>query len=716
MSSPQPTPVGKPANAGSGQVAIAQTTSAFINIRNGPGTQFRDIGDLRDNTLVLHFPATQRPDGWVWIEQRGTNGWVSSGVVKFEPAVGNIPTNQTPTPYDGSVAIWHWKGNNIPEKSIEELVANLKRRAPNVRQIWVKTSDGVSWQGRFDAGGGNMMVNGPADVQRWVQVLQQNGLEFHAWCVPQGLNVEAEATVIADACRVAGVRSMVLDVEPYTGFWQGGREAVRPFMLRLRQLVGGRFHIAMSMDPRPQHRNSIFPEEWFPFVNSIHPQTYWQTFRGTPEGEIQRMLDTWKDYGKPIIPAFQGDAPVEEQREAHTLATQRYGMLGVSWWRYGVISQFEAINRTITLVPPNRPIENPSDIFADEIIIVPKGKGFRSGSYTGRNEFNEFIGTWGWPILWKPTEATTSKVWAEWKADIPQDGRYEISVFVAAAHSTTQRARYKIHGVKGTNTEVVVDLNQAITRNVWVTLGVFDLVKGAPNVGKVALNDVTGETGREIGFNAVRFRRIISVPANPAPNPTPPAAGDWVINGVFITDGYDSPVGTAQQRADARLWPSGWRDATGFGANTDAGYRARFGYHTGVDLNFGAGGNDDIGQPVYSIASGVVIYQAELRPWGNLTIIRHDPLRGVNGTVVYSRYGHMQNLRVQVGQRVRRGTQIGEIGTGGGRFIAHLHFDIVITNILERAPGDWPGQDLPRLLRNYVNPLDFTRANRPLPR
>ena len=84
--------------------------------------------------------------------------------------------------------------------------------------------------------------------------------------------------MISAVCKRPGVKSMILDVEPYVGFWQGGAEQVRPLMLRIRQEVGGSFHIAMSMDPRPWHYDSIFPQEWFPFVNSVHPQTYWSTF------------------------------------------------------------------------------------------------------------------------------------------------------------------------------------------------------------------------------------------------------------------------------------------------------------------------------------------------------------------------------------------------------------------------------------------------------
>lgn len=706
-----PAAVAKPVNAGNGLVAILTTANVFVNVRNGPGIQYRDIGDMRNNTLVVQYPATLRSDGWVWAEQRDVAGWVATSVAKFEQAVGSVPTNQPPTPYDGMIAVWHWKGTGISERSIEEFVTNLKRSAPNVRQVWVKTNDGTDWQGRFDAGGGDMAVTGVAAIERWVRILNQYGLEFHAWGVPKGENVEAESNLISTICRVPGVQSMILDVEPYTGFWRSGREPIRPLMSSIRTKIGGRFHIGMSVDPRPQHYTSVFPEEWFPFVNSIHPQCYWATFRDDPESVIASAFNVWKPFGKPIIPALQADGALIDQKEAHTVATQRYGAMGLSWWRYGVISQYAAVNTTITIVPPNKPLPDPTDSFTDEVIVVPRGPGFRSGTYTGRNEFEEFDSLWGWKVLWKATQVNTSKVWAEWKADLPESGRYEISVFISARHATTARARYKVHGVKGTTTEVVVDLNQSITRNVWVTLGVFDLVKNAPNAGKVALNDVTGEPDREIAFDAIRFRRIVRLTV---PDPTPPPTGGTrpsVVNGVPVADGFDSPTGTEAQRRSTVVWPQGWSDASPFGRLYFIGTPSEA-YHTGADLNFGTP-RQDLGMPVYSTGNGVVTFAARLSVWGNVIIVRHDPKYSPNGEIMYARYGHVQNMLVKAGDRVRRGQQLCEIGDAFGRYVPHLHFDLSPTTILQSQPQHWPGKNQRVLLANYVDPLQYIRLNRP---
>lgn len=704
--------VPKPDNPGPAQIAIANTRLSFANIRSGPSTSFRDIGDLRDNSLVVYYPQTRTSDSWYFVEYQGISGWVAGSVVEFEAAVGPNP-DQVETPYDGKTAVWHWRGDAIPETTIEQFAANVRRLTPNVKQIWVKTSDGPFFQGTFDTSG-PMAVLGVADVDRWVAILSQYDLEFHAWCVPTGVNIDQEAAVISAVCQRPGVMSMILDVEPFQGFWQGGRDLIRPMMLRIRQAVGGSFHIAMSTDSRPQHFDSIFPQEWFPFVNSVHPQTYWATFRQTPEQALQTTFDVWGSYGRPVFPVLQGDAILSEQQAAHTLSTQRHGARGLSWWRYGVISQFSAVNLPVEVTDPGENPENPGENFTDEVIVVPRGEGFRSGSYTGQNEFNQFDGTWNWPVLYKETVPRVSTVWAEWRTELPVSGRYEISTFVPARNATTRRARFKVHGIRGTTTETVIDINQFQNRNRWVSLGIFDIEKDAPQAGKVFLNDVTGETSQSIAFDAIRFRRLVVTEVPDAPEPPDNNNEDWIINGVYIADGYDSPVGTVSQRQGDRVWPSGWRDATGFGNNTATIYVQTFrSYHTGVDLNVGAGGNDDIGVAVYAPASGIVSFQNEVSPWGNLTVIRHDPLRGLNGLVTYSRYGHMQNVIVQPGQRVRRGEKIGEIGTGGGRYIAHLHYDISPTTTLETRPNDWPGLDISRLLATYTDPLTFTRSNRP---
>jgi murein DD-endopeptidase MepM/ murein hydrolase activator NlpD len=699
-----PAPIPKPATSGAGQSALARTQAAYVNLRNGPGTNYRDIGDIRNNTVLIYYPGSRTGDGWVWIEQSGVGGWVSTTVISFENIA--IPTPIPPqqaTPYDGKVALWHWKGDSLSENTIEDVVKNIKAAAPYVTSLFVKTSDatqrtGAQWQGYWDTKRA-LAIDGPQSIDRWVEVLTRYGMDFHAWCVPKGTHLEAETDLIIQVCKRPGVKSIILDVEPYDGFWEGGRDLVRPYMTRIRKAIPGSFHIGMSVDPRKGHYASIFPQEWFPFVNSIHPQDYWATFRRTPEETLIETFEVWGSYGKPIFPVLQGDADPTDMKTAGTLSTNRHQVRGVSWWRLGVINSagFKSINQPIK---PGQPVPDPvtPTPVGQEIMVKPGEAKYASGSYTGKNEFLQFLGTWGWNVYYKLTEPQTSKVWARWTPQISVSGKYEIAVFVAARHATTENARYKINGVKGTTTELVVNVPQARYSNQWVVLGVYNLDKATTGAGTVFLNDLTGETGKEIAFDAIRWRQVIDGGTGPT---NPP--------GVNVADGFDSPVGTEVERRSGAVWPSSWIDASPFARLYFVGTPSEA-YHTGADLNLPR--DADAHSQVSAAAGGVVVFASRLPTWGNVIVIKHDPLAST-GKVLYTRYGHVESMVIKVGDRVKRGQKIANVGNAFGAFAYHLHFDISPTTILENQPQHWPAKNLNNLLANYLDPRTFIQNNRP---
>jgi murein DD-endopeptidase MepM/ murein hydrolase activator NlpD len=700
-----PPPVPKPANPGPPQMAIINTKLAYANIRNGPGTNYRDIGDLRNLTLAAWFPKATSQNGWVWVEQSGVGGWVSKSVVTFEDVNAPVPGSQPATPYRGAVAMWHWKGDAVAENTIEELARTVKTRAPAVKQIWLKTSDytptaGAQWMGYWDTKR-NLAVDGPSSIDRWVNGLGQFGLELHIWVVPRGGAMEAETNLIIQACQRPGVKSLILDVEPYDGFWLGGQAGIRPFMTRVRRALPGAFHIGLCVDPRAHHFNTIFPMEWQPFVNSVHPMVYWETMQRQPEDVLQETYDVWGSYGKPIIPALQGDAIAQDMETAQTLAVARHGATGLSWWRLGVVGpvEWDVINTPIGVNPPPTP-PPPTETYGEEQIVKPKQSGFNSFSYTGKNEFQEFQGLYGWTVLYKATSPQMATAAARWAPVFKESGKYEVSAFVPGRHSNTVNARYRVYGVKGSSSDIIVPVNQSLYNNQWVTLGVFDFDKGAINAGTVFLNDLTGEPDKALAFDAVRWRKVIQLPSTPdTPVVVPPG----------YADGFDAPVGTASERASSQVWAGKWVDASPFGQLYFIGTPSEA-YHTGADLNLPA--DADARSPVYSTASGTVTFAARVPIWGNLIVIRHDPLPG-SGMVMYSRYGHVEDIQVQVGQRVTRGQQIAKVGNAFGRYAYHLHFDLSPTTILEQKPEHWPGRNRDALLTNYVDPRDFIAGHRP---
>lgn len=100
--------------------------------------------------------------------------------------------------------------------------------------------------------------------------------------------------------------------------------------------------------------------------------------------------------------------------------------------------------------------------------------------------------------------------------------------------------------------------------------------------------------------------------------------------------------------------------------------------HLGEDWNGKGGGNTDIGDPVYSVADGVVVYSDDYRKgWGNVVIVRHAYLDEAGRVaLVDSLYGHLDRRTVRLYQLVKRGDQVGTIGTAHGRYWAHLHFEM----------------------------------------
>lgn len=130
-----------------------------------------------------------------------------------------------------------------------------------------------------------------------------------------------------------------------------------------------------------------------------------------------------------------------------------------------------------------------------------------------------------------------------------------------------------------------------------------------------------------------------------------------------FADGFDFPVG--KPNAD------GYYKARGL--------RLRSPKHFGEDWNGRGGGNSDLGDPVYAVADGVVTFAHNVRQgWGNVVLTRHAYRDPSSGQVkwVDTLNGHLDRIMVKTGQLIKRGQQIGTIGTNSGMYPAHLHFEM----------------------------------------
>lgn len=76
-----------------------------------------------------------------------------------------------------------------------------------------------------------------------------------------------------------------------------------------------------------------------------------------------------------------------------------------------------------------------------------------------------------------------------------------------------------------------------------------------------------------------------------------------------------------------------------------------------------------IGTPVFATADGVVTEAGWSSGYGRLIKIQHE-------FGIETRYGHLNAIRVEVGQRVSRGDRIGDMGNSGHSTGPHLHYEV----------------------------------------
>lgn len=168
----------------------------------------------------------------------------------------------------------------------------------------------------------------------------------------------------------------------------------------------------------------------------------------------------------------------------------------------------------------------------------------------------------------------------------------------------------------------------------------------------------------------------------------------WAL--VPVADGFDFPVGKPN----------------GEGFYKARGLRFKSPRHLGEDWNSNGGGDSDVGAPTYSVAHGLVTYAADAKgAWGKVVIVRHAFREPSLGKMLCCQtlYAHLDRVDVKVGQIVKRGDKVGTIGTGNGRYPAHLHFELHFN--IDVNCGQ---QGIPKTPRNYGDPSAFINRYRRL--
>ncbi len=240
--------------------------------------------------------------------------------------------------------VWNFSADGTPEAMRSVLAAhNLG--------VAVKTHDGVEWMAKYDKS--PHAIGGPPQVEGLVRYFEDAGVPFHTWSLVKGRDPVQEARMAA-AVLDAGARTMMLDLEPHAGFWEGTPEAALAFGAEFRRLQPHAW-LAVSYDPRPWVVTRVPLKEFASFSNELAPQLYWESFGTqpnlvrfaaegsspgdggvTPQFLLDLTLASVRSFNLPVQPIGQGAAATVAQWQAFLDHSFSKGIEAVSVWRYGV--------------------------------------------------------------------------------------------------------------------------------------------------------------------------------------------------------------------------------------------------------------------------------------------------------------------------------------------------------------------------------------------
>lgn len=107
--------------------------------------------------------------------------------------------------------------------------------------------------------------------------------------------------------------------------------------------------------------------------------------------------------------------------------------------------------------------------------------------------------------------------------------------------------------------------------------------------------------------------------------------------------------------------------SSSFGLRIDP-FTGRRTFHEGIDFPA------PVGTPIVAAAGGVVIDAEYHYEFGNMLLVDH-------GNDIITRYAHASRLLVKVGDIVRRGQHIANVGSTGRSTGPHLHFEVLVKGV-----------------------------------
>ena len=212
----------------------------------------------------------------------------------------------------------------------------------------------------------------------------------------------------------------------------------------------------------------------------------------------------------------------------------------------------------------------------------------------------------------------------------------------------------------GSYTVVAGDTLSGISRKTGVSTEALKQANGLSNglirIGQTLVIPAGGSAPAQVVASAPKVDQTATAAvARPeAAAYTPPKQAESVIQQASLDSG-PAPDATGISRM---RWPVRGRVISDFGSTS------RGAKNDGIDIAVPAG------TPIKAAENGVVIYAGDgLKEFGNTVLVRHE-----DGLVTV--YGHASELKVQRGQKVRRGEDIALAGMSGSAETPKLHFEV----------------------------------------
>ena len=199
--------------------------------------------------------------------------------------------------------------------------------------------DYPTWMGFYDYGSPHNLD----ELTQQLDVYRQQGLGAVPWGVARGKFPAAEGEM-AGQCAARETNGVyILDLEPYSLFWESrDPEDVRRFLAAFKQ-AGGR-ELWISTDSRQGKPQEVSLPVWLadPVVTRIMPQAYWTDFQLPWQAGIEASYLPLEALGIPvdkIYPTYPLNATVEDLRAAIAWSQLEPSFGGISLWRRGIAKQ-----------------------------------------------------------------------------------------------------------------------------------------------------------------------------------------------------------------------------------------------------------------------------------------------------------------------------------------------------------------------------------------